>query len=93
MRELVEPEVQACITTLSNVESEMAFFNAYQVRALQIASSMGGESFEFSALEKVRHFTCMSGHICIYIYVCLYVGMYVYMYTHIYLYIYIYTYT
>jgi len=75
MRELVEPEVQACITTLSNVESEMAFFNAYQVRALQIASSMGGESFEFSALEKVRHFACMSGHI--YIYICMYIYMYV----------------
>jgi len=41
MRELVEPEVQACITTLNNVESEMAFFHAYQMRALQIASSMG----------------------------------------------------
>ena len=46
MRELVEPEVKACITTLNNVESELGFFHTYQMRTLQIAKSVAGESLE-----------------------------------------------
>jgi hypothetical protein len=46
MRELVEPEVKACITTLNNVESELGFFHTYQMRTLQIAKSVAGESME-----------------------------------------------
>jgi hypothetical protein len=48
MRDLVEPEIKACITTLNNIESEMGFFHAYQTRALQIAKSIVGESIQNS---------------------------------------------
>ena len=42
MRQLVGPEVHACLTTLNNVESELGFFHAYQTRAVSIAGSLGG---------------------------------------------------
>eukprot|EP00960_Hanusia_phi_P028314 747314-Hanusia_phi.AAC.13 len=31
IRELVEPELRACLTTLNNLESEVGFLHAYQV--------------------------------------------------------------
>ena len=46
MRQLVEPEVRACIATLNNVESEMEFFHTHQLRTLQIAKSIAGDTFE-----------------------------------------------
>jgi chromosome segregation ATPase len=52
MRDLMKPEINACINTLNNVESEMAFFNAHQVRVLQIATSMSGTSLEDTPLCK-----------------------------------------
>ena len=45
MRQLVEPEVRACIATLNNVESEMEFFHTHQLRTLQIAKSIAGDTF------------------------------------------------
>lgn len=52
MRDLIEPEIKACINTLENVESEMAFFHAHQMRVLQIAMSMSGASLEDTMLSK-----------------------------------------
>ena len=52
LRELVEPEIKACISTLDNIESEMAFFNAYQLRAMQIAATIGTMGGGSLTLEK-----------------------------------------
>ncbi|KAJ1491517.1 hypothetical protein T484DRAFT_1774443, partial [Baffinella frigidus] len=40
--EVVGPELVSAVITLSNIESEIAFFHAYSMRALSIAASVAG---------------------------------------------------
>ena len=71
MRELVEPEIKACITTLNNVESEMEFFHANQTRAVQIAQSIGADCLQAGS-EKVGHrVKCVCMRLCSHAFICL----------------------
>ena len=43
--QVVGPELVSAVITLSNIESEIAFFHAYSMRALSIAASVAGLLF------------------------------------------------